>query len=200
MTFIPTPNTARAVVRFGIGAEEWSNVFHFTKNGFTEADMQSLADDIDDYVGNYWLASMSNGCGYIATDVYDIRTSTGPIVSANAESGPGTVSDEEESIGLAVVVTLRTATRGRTGRGRKYVAGFGAGNITDGSWTESTATDAKAFVDNVAATGVSAGWTHVIRCIQVDGVPLTEAVTRPVTSTEVRSLKPGTQRRRIDRP
>lgn len=200
MTFIPTPHTARVVVRFTKGSEGYSNVFHFEKPSFTLTDMENLAAAVDAIVGGSYMSIWNNHISYVATDVYDIRTSTGQIVTESTTGAPGTVAGEGLPTNLAVVVTLRTATRGRTGRGRVYVAGFSESNLDEGVFNSGTLPQAKSYVDNVIAEGLAVGWVCGVRSIQTDGVINNPALMRPVTDTEVRSGIPGTQRRRLDRP
>lgn len=200
MTFIPTPHTARAVVRFTKGSEAYSNVFHCEKPSFTKTDMENLAAAIDAIVGGSYDSIFNNHVSYMATDVYDIRTSTGEVVSENTTGAPGTVAGEGLPTNLAVVVTLRTATRGRTGRGRVFVAGFSESNLVEGVFDANCMANAKSYVDNVIAEALAVGWVVGVRSIQTDGVTNNPALMRPVTDTEVRSGIPGTQRRRLDRP
>lgn len=198
MTFIPTPNAVRVVVKYAQGGQAFSNVFYFTKSSFTHTDMVNLAGAIDDFCSG-WRASISDGITYVGTDVYDARSSTGEIVQDATGAGPGGLSGEELPISLAVVVTLRTSARGRSGRGRVYVSGFNEGGITDGIFTSTTGTNAKNYVDGILSAGSNQGFAMVVRSTQEDHVVQNPANTRTVTLTEVRSLLPGTQRRRIDR-
>lgn len=200
MTFVPTPNCARVVVGFSQGSWEFSNIFHFTKSSFVDADMEALAAAIDEWVDQYWLSCIGDGITYLSTDVYDIRTSTGSIITDNTHTGPGTRSGEELPASLSVVVTLRSAARGRTGRGRKYVAGWIESDLESGLWIQQAQTNAVAYCTGIAGAGAGEGWAHVLRSTQVDGVAQNPALTRLVTDYESRSSVPGTQRRRMDRP
>lgn len=200
MTFIPTPHAVRLVLNFRIGDFAYSNVMVCTKTDYTQAEMEDLADDMDTYLGTE-LAGYLNDVNYVNVTAYDIRTSSGAVYVANAAAGSGTGgSGDSVSPALCIVVTCRTAARGRSGRGRQYLAGFGENSITDGLWTSAASGGAAGYIAARKAVIENAGFTWVIRSIQQDGVIQNPAVTRAVTSYEVRSLAPGTQRRRIDRP
>lgn len=200
MAFIPTPHCARLVLNFRIGLFDWSNVMHCTKTDYTEAEMQDLADDMDTYLGTE-LAGYLNDVTYVGVTAYDIRTSDGPVYVANAASGTGTAgAGDTISPALAIVVTTRTAARGRSGRGRQYLSGFAEGSIEDGIWSAAAVGGAGTYIAARKAVIENAGFTWVVRSTQQDGTLLTTAVTRAITSYEVRSNAPGTQRRRIDRP
>lgn len=199
MAFIPTPNTARAVVLFSFGALNFSNVFHFTKADYTELEMSQLAVAVDNAAGDVFRTHLVASISYISTTCYDIRSLNGPVVVNSASAGVGGQTGSAAPINEAIVVTLRTNSRGRSGRGRVYLAGFNDDALTNNAWSEATRTAAQDFITALRTNAQAVGWTHVIRSIQQDGVHLTTGVTRIVTAFDVRSLVVGTQRRRLDR-
>lgn len=200
MAFVPTPNCVRIVISFAFGEQDFSNVFHATKSNFVEADMAALAEDIDAAVDASHMPNISNTISYVKTTVYDIRTADGPLVVDATNSGLGAAADTTVPINNALVITLRTNTRGRTGRGRVYVTGFGDAELTNNSFSVNAQDAAVDYIMAVRAAMTGNGWTHVIRSTQVDGTPLNPAITRPVIAFDCRSRVVGSQRRRIDRP
>lgn len=200
MAFIPTPHGARIVMNWAKGTETFSYVFYATKAGYDLTAQQQLADAVDLAVNSVWKAQMGSQVSYVNTTVYDARESDGPIVMQNAHAGPGTASTETLPINLAVCVTIRTAGRGRSSRGRKYVSGFTEGAITNGVWQAGQTANALNFMYAVHTAIGDAGWQHVIRSIQQDGQPVNPAATRAVTTMTVRGAMVATQRRRVDRP
>lgn len=200
MAFIPTPHCARVVFGFHRSTAFWSNVLHFTKTDFTEADMTQLANALDLGAGNTIKTHLANNVTYDGVTVYDIRTIDGPMVFDGTSTGLGSQVGVCASLNDAVVVTLRTNARGRTGRGRVYVAGQLDNAIENDSWNQTAADNAMEWITDMRSRAQTIGWTHVIRSIQANHVPLNPAVTRIVVGFDVRSLITGTQRRRIDRP
>lgn len=200
MAFIPTPHGARVVVNWVKGTETFSLVFYATKDGFDLAAQQALADAVDAVHTAVRLAGWAPQVSYHDTTVYDARESDGPIVTQNANTRAGTGSGEALPLNVAVCVTLRTPGRGRSSRGRKYVAGFGENSTTAGEWNSATLTNAVNYITAIDAAMTSVGWSNVIRSIQQDGQPVNPAATRAVTSMSIRSPKVATQRRRVDRP
>lgn len=200
MTFIPTPHCARAVVGFSINSTyDFGNVLHFTKTNFVEADMLALAAAIDGEM-NHLLPQLSSSCTYLDTTVYDIRTVGGGLVVDNSSTANGSIVDQPMAPQVAMVLTLRTATRGRSGRGRVYIGGWPENNFESLAFSAAAIAAAGAWAAALEAAINAAGWVWVIRSIQQDGVALNPAATRPVTSYEVRNNKAATQRRRQDRP
>lgn len=199
MTFIPSPDAARVCIRFSQGGQEFSNNFHFTKANFTNTDLDNLAVGVDGVMPDNYLQYITSDVTYVRTDAYDIRSLTGNVYRCSDSSAAGDLSYSVLPISVAAVVTLRTATRGRAGRGRIYVAGFSEEDILDGIWGAAVDDIALLYVNAVVGAATALGWTFCIRSTQLDGVQLEEAVMRPVTLIEWRNGIPGTQRRRLDR-
>jgi hypothetical protein len=188
------------VVSWTKGDEEWSNVFHATKTDYTLTDQQSLAAAIDGYHLLANLSRISTAVTYKSTNVYDLRDPGGAIVLNNTNTRIGGNGSEAHAVNLACVVTVRTATRGRSGRGRVYIGGMAENDMDQGSFNAQAAAFALNYVTGIKTAIENAGWTFVIVSRQQNDVTLNPPVARPVTSLIVRSNRPGTQRRRVDRP
>lgn len=201
MTFVPFTNTALAVVRYTTSAaEEFSNTLWFDKAGFTTTDQQDLADLLD--IG--WATSLktlqSSYVTYVETVVYDMRSETAPIKVANSASGAGALGEDPAPLHTALVYTLYTDQRGRSGRGRLFLCGFIENSFTGGLWNSTVVTTINPWMQDIEDDAAAGGWTWVVASRNTNGAPRTTGVTNAVTSWSVRSLKPGTQRRRLDRP
>lgn len=199
MTFVPLEQGARAVVRFTHGSETFSNVFHFTKGNFTTSDMEDLAAAVQLAASANLKYALSPQVSLVKTEVYDVRTSTGAVVENTAGAGAGGGSGDTVPINTALVVTIYSATRGRAGRGRVFVAGLPESLMDNGVFNSGAITLGEEYVDNVMSRAASAGWTLVVRSAQLDKTPLNPAVGRPIVSVVCRNGVPGTQRRRVDR-
>ena len=199
MAFVPTTDGVRIVVKYSQLGQAFTNVFHASKTDFSTADMQALADDIDLTVGTQHMVSICSDVLYQGTDVYDIRSVGGEIVNANAESTLGSHTEDVLPINTACVVTLRTATRGRSGRGRIYVGGLRDTDLVDGAFTATPQLACELYVERISDAATANGFVLGVRSQQQNEVLLNPAVIRPITSWEVRDARPGTQRRRIDR-
>lgn len=197
--FIPTPHGARAVVNWGKGTEVFSLVFYATKDGYDLAAQQALANAIDGTHTALRMAGWAPQVQYLNTTVYDARESDGPIVTALANARAGSGSGEALPLNVAVCITMRTPGRGRSARGRKYVAGFGENSTTAGEWNAATVTNAVNYIQAIIDAAAAQGWAIVIRSIRQDGAVVNPAATRAVTSIQARNNKVATQRRRVDR-
>jgi len=187
------------VINFLQAESTFSNVLHFTKNSYTTSDMVALANAVDQAVETYHLPNITTNILYVNTTVYDIRTADGPLVVNSDGSGAGAATGGNAPLNCAVVMTLRTNTRGRTGRGRVFITGFSDNELTGFTWSAAAGNAATNYITYIREAASALGWTHVIRSTQVDHVPQNPALTREVVAFDIRSLVIGTQRRRIDR-
>lgn len=199
--FIPTPNAALAVVQFGtVLGEGFSNTFWFTNPDFSLVDQTALAALLDGWASDDALAEMCPSASYIQTTVYDQRTSDGAIVINNSGAGQGIQTGELMPPSVALVVTLYTAARGRTGRGRLYMGGFGENNLQNGLWNQEQADRVIDGLSDLQIAAAAAGWTWCVVSKYQNGQARQEGLARPIIDLLVRSLRVGSQRRRNDRP
>jgi hypothetical protein len=200
MTFIPIPNGVNCVVRWAHGAEGWSNVLHFVKAGFDEGDMAELAATVSTNWAGSIIYNMAHDVQFEGVTVYDARTDDGPIVIDDGGFFVGQLSGDSLPLQDACVLTLYTAARGRSGRGRLYMAGFGEDKYAAGLYDASIETIIKAATLAMVNATQAIGWTWVVASKYHNKAPRSVAVCYPIIAYDVRNLKPGAQRRRLDRP
>lgn len=200
MAFQPVPDTAACIINTSGLTFAWSNGLHFTRPDFTYQDMSDLAD----MFRNTWVlehASALNAAYQIGNvTAYDLRSDGAPIYVTSEAPDVGTHVGSPIPIQNALVVTLRTGYRGRSGRGRLYMAGYDEAQITDGIFSAAIETDAVSLVAALHQGAQAIGWQMVIVQRFKDGVKLPQGVTHAVTSWQVRSRIPGNQDRRSQRP
>lgn len=200
MAFIPVADTVLCVARFALGTEEWTNTLWFHRPNFTPAEQDTICDVVDQYWGGALKAGMSNQASYLDTTCYDMNSDTGRIVVNNDTAGIGGTTGESLPLNVAMCLTMYTAWRGKSGRGRVYVGGGVEAQLSNGAWVAATVNDRLAKLQAVGTSASAAGWTHVIVSRYTDGAPRVQGVVNPVTEYASRSLKATTQRRRLDRP
>lgn len=200
MTQQPVADCARVVIKWSMAGQDFSNVLHYVKSGYNSTEQAALAAAVAGAANSFTTGSLSQDVHYDGTDAYDIRSGTGPITPNTAGQANGGVAEDAIPINTAIVTTLYSAARGRSGRGRIYHAGYGEGSIVDGIYVAGAKTSAEAFVTNLKDNASAIGWTMVIVSRFQNHVELPNPITYPVLTFQVRSLLPGTQRRRVDRP
>jgi hypothetical protein len=199
MAFQPTPDGCMVVTPFSYVGFQWSNVLWYRMADFTEADMLDLTTEVMSAWFNEYDAHFGDGCSYGKAIAYDMRTQDGAVVVATADQGHGEATGDPLSPNNCLVLTLRTALRGRAYRGRLYLAGHTESAMTNGQFTEGIITAAEALGSGLMWRPLQEGWTLCVRSGQLNGVQRENAVLTPVTSIECRSGKPGSQRRRVAR-
>lgn len=200
MTFIPVPDCAMARIEFAQGTQMFSIAPWFRKSDFLYTDHTALAELVDDIVGTALVPGTSASVNYTGVRVYDMRSDQAPVVYVNTSAGPGQGGAEFTPISDCIVLTLRTAERGRSGRGRLYFSGLSETSITLGLWNQATADMVTNFYADLRDGAFGIGWTAVVASKYHNGEPRQTAASYPVTQFEVRNLVVATQRRRIDRP
>lgn len=200
MSTLPVPDTAKAVIRYVLAGAPYTLGFHFRKPGFDTSDLDDLSAAIDGYQTNIISAASPTDFTYVQTDVYDLRTLDGPISTANSEATSGEASNDVLPPTICIVITERTAQRGRAGRGRLYWPVISETDMTDGVISSGHVTSILGKYDGVVGVCTALGWTHVLVSRQFNGVQRDPPVTFPITNRVVRSQYPGYQRRRNIRP
>lgn len=157
------------------------NVLYATFNG-TPALSTSLADAIKAAIttGAAWTALagfMHTGASLAGITLLDVRDAVHSEINSTTAAVPGTsatttaIPDE-----VAICVTLRTASRGPSGRGRMYLGGF-AGNAIQNT---------PGIVSGLVTAGTN--WSELVRTTitsqlgaQVLGLPARAAYTSALT-------------------
>lgn len=200
VAFQPVPNTCSFVVEYGNAAKQWTNTFYCTYASWNEVQQLFIAEAIMTNLGTDLMPLLANAYYLRKVTSYDLRTEGGPVVVSTLPQVQGGQADPSMAINAAMVLTLRTTLRGKSGRGRHYVAGF----------TEAQGGGA-AFASQALADSVEAAYVSLHNALDALGVDmvivqrwsnkvkLATALTHPITQFEVRNLEYGSQRRRIGR-
>lgn len=197
MAFQPAQNALKVEMNWvGPGGLYWQNVLHFTKTDFDEDDVDLLlaimaltyanSDLITKVVEEVSLGSL------VGTD---IRTQ-GSWQRELIVGDPGENIGDMAAQGAALVATLRTDLRGRSYRGRFYMCGIADSELVDGAWIIGTASDVTEFLQQVADAALTIGFVFVVLSRWLNEVERLIALGQEITSIVVRSLAPGSQRRR----
>lgn len=83
--------------------------------------------------GGFWVTGRSTAFNTYGLEMVDVLPSTSPLLQ-KALSAPGDIADDVMPPNDSLCITLRTAVKGRTGRGRMYLNGFTEGSANGGYW------------------------------------------------------------------
>lgn len=206
------PNAVRVRFNWTVASGKVAhNILYCTYTG-TPALSVALADTIRAAVVNgvIWttLAGyLGPGAAFQGVTLLDVRSTTGTEITSTGAASPGTSAQVQMPSEVALAVTIRTANRGPSGRGRFYVPGW-AGNAL--SSTDLAVAAAVTALQNWASTNVlanlNANMGPMVLALPARGgytsaltgrvFPPRAATSVPVTSLLVRNATWDSQRRR----
>lgn len=202
MAFLATPNAALCEIKYlWNDVQIFTNSLWFTRSNFSQADLDSLAELLDDFAVSEVTPWLSSGVDYQEVVCTDQRSVGGLQSIGNGGFGTaGGRTGNVDDLATSLVVTLRTNRIGRAFRGRNYVRGLSHLDVADNEVVGAVSDGVSLAYSNLIGAAFSEGWTWVIRTSQVDGVPQDPALTTPITSALVRTRIVGHQRLTYRRP
>jgi hypothetical protein len=198
MPFIPIPNIAQVCWQLTLAGQAIQFCLSFRKDSppITLSDLTSLATQSESWWGATLRLRLSTGvvCAQVvATD----QTTQGAPQATVTSGAAGTVGSASLPSNVAAVVSLRTAIRGRSYRGRAYIPGIplsAQSSATDmtGGFATNLITDFSTLLTNLA----SLGWHMCVPSRQHNGVVLVTGNSKDVTAFVV-DAHFDSQRRRL---
>lgn len=133
MAYIPVPNTAQLELVFNWGGQVCQNVLHYVKaSPWTLSLLEDLCGAaIGEYVAQFNVNNPTN-MQLISVRATDLASQNGPVYETS-DTLPATGANGSPSLpnNCAIVITKRTALRGRSYRGRIYHMGLTEGSVTE---------------------------------------------------------------------
>jgi hypothetical protein len=199
MAFIPVPNCCMWELRFTLDNQQIENTLYATRDGGWDA---SSARNVGEALFNWWVEfmapSLSDSLSLNSVHATDLSAADGfstdfvPVASETGVVGGACLPNN-----CAICISFRTVARGRTGRGRNYIAGIPDTHVTLNTLD---AADGLAYVaaysnvDDVIAD-FDGTWCVVSR--HLDGLPRDIGITRKITTVILTDLTIDSQRRRL---
>lgn len=156
-TYVPALNTAEVVLNGFWGGQNVANVLAFQYDvPLSPAELNSLAAQ----VVTSWIAYIKpiTAIGYVLNSVKatDLTTSSSPSVTYFPDPAPaGSLNTASVANNVSLVISFYTALRGRSFRGRLYMAGLA-----------NTAMTTSVEVSVATATAYTTAWTNFIGQIE----------------------------------
>ena len=200
MQFIPVSDTASLELVFDALGQKCENVIH-VKAGTTPITESGLADVCEAVVDWYTTSGkvqVYDGTSLTKIVAKDLTSSTGPAIEYTTGlplegTGSGATA---LPLNVTAVISLGTALRGRSYRGRIYQIGLGSnwvsGNVLDSGYRNNLVSSYGGLVTAISA----AGWTLVVVSKFHNKAPRTAGVATTVTSVSV-DTNVDSQRRRL---
>lgn len=199
MAYQPVPNVARVNIRYLIEGQQVENTLHFSGPGApSNAALTTLAILVNDVFRTRFPAGAPGNVIMREVTATDLTTEFGAVIT-NTGGLPvtGTNVGAKAPNNVTFCIRLKTAARGRSGRGRFYIPWI-FDSETDGSYLQAiVANQWVANIQSCLTNGASAGWTLVVVQRYNDNVQLPAGVPRPVISIGYSDFVIDSQRRRL---
>lgn len=199
MAFIPVANTIQANLRLTYQGEEVENVLHFRTAGTpTLADLAAVAEGVEDW----WVTNMApivpNAVVYREVYATDQTSQTGATFTASGAAGTtGGVNQTEEPNNVTIAISLRTAFRGRSFRGRIYHIGLGQLQIADNEVIPSVLTQLNAAYSQLLQSANFGGAALAVASRYSNNAPRILGISTEVTDIVIADPVVDSQRRRL---
>jgi hypothetical protein len=203
MPFIPAPNVAQVEVRGTIGESNVENVLYFlnTTPPVTLAEIESLANDIDQFWYNRMQALLPSGYSYRETYAMDLSNETGPTYTATNGVWQGTrlTTGGMMPNNATIAVSFRTAQRGRSHRGRNYVTGLSRNDVTGNIVSQALQTLLVEEYNSLRAGEPNSptGWIWVVLSRRANNAWRAQGLTTTIQRVVIVDGIIDTQRRRL---
>jgi|SRR5436853_1702729 len=195
MPFQPAPSIAQAVIEGSVDSQLTVNdTFWFSSGAITPVALALLGNALSAWVTASFAPLISRDWTANRARVFDLSTPTGPQYDIGLASVGG-VDVEAAPNNVAACVSIRTAQRGRSGRGRNYVPAIPNSLITLNTMDPTFMSDMlSAYSSLIGAGTFAAGWQWVVLSRITGGVPRANGIGIPVTSVtfvgnSVRSMR-----------
>lgn len=206
MPFVPVPNTVLAEIRMLFSSQKIENTLWFDL-GVTPAptDMLALANGLSSWWINEYAPLVSIGVQLREVVVTDMSSATGPQVSFSpATPAFGANTSAVKPSNAAATVSFRTASRGRSFRGRNYIPGLTQDTLNGDTLQTAFMNDAVDAYEQLLPAGTAeivGTWVIASRFHGVDSdkkpIPRTTGIATPVTSVVIVDNVVDSQRRRL---
>jgi hypothetical protein len=197
MAFIPASNVLQVNFIQAMGNVQVQNVQYWRHGGAID---QAAADALGAALVAWWdvefSATLTTELQLNALRMQDLTTDVAPVYEYTTGL-PVTGQHAVPALPpfVAFCISLRTANRGRSGRGRQYVAGLREDQASGNTYAQGAAqalVDAYMELVNFPPTG----WEWGVLSRQNNGVPRTQGLFQPITAVIYTDLTLDTQRGR----
>lgn len=182
MAFQPAPSIALTTIEGSIDNQLTINdLAWFASGTITQLTLSTLATAVATWVTDFLAPLLSDDWSATRVRAVDLGSATGFVASANI-GATGGVAGESNPNNVAACVSLRTAQRGRSGRGRNFVPGIPGSVVTLNTLDPTFIADLiSAYTELIGAGTFVTGWQLVVLSRQFEGAPRAEGIGIPVT-------------------
>jgi hypothetical protein len=204
--FVPVPNTALVEIRMLCDSQRIENTLWFLHDDSIDA---TELNTLGGAVLGWYLSDMVPLLNFQVTlrEIYstDQTTATGAANTQDGGGAAGTKSGTASPNNSTIAVSFRTASRGRSFRGRNYFPLIDRDDMADlNHINASFASDIiSAYNSLLGPDALVTGWTWVVASrfsgVDVDGdpIPRVSGIPTPITQVVITDLVVDSMRRRL---
>lgn len=202
MAFQAVPEVAQIDVVFTQNGVTMQNSYYAKHpGGYSLANLQALADDIDTAIDAVMLIRLPDTCDYVRTDVRGLAVENDLVATQNANAGPGTDAADPLPNNVTFSIKKTSGLTGRAARGRTYWPAIPRDKVNSADQNLLDSTYAAVLVSvvgsirtNIDSTG---NWDPVLVSRWLNNVKRAVGVTFPWTGESSVNLVIDTQRGRL---
>lgn len=174
---------------------EMRNVFYFHGTEAEWENRQAIVDEMRSIYQNF-SGDIVNNCQLYSCTVYDLNEPEAPGAEVTFTSGVLTFTNSGEMLPqqVALLLSFKSQTS-KPNRARKYIGGFGEGNLVDGVWYSTLITHANSFCADLLDIGSALSLDVNFATLGYQTGDPPSLVMQTLTDYKVSSI-PATQRRR----
>lgn len=200
MAFIPVTNTVEAQIRMTLDNQQIENTLYFTNTDlYTATEMTVLGNDLLDWWTDQMAQNLSDDVTLREIYLVDLRTETGFTVTVPSGSPAPTGVNSGGAVpsNAAMCVSFRTDLRGRSYRGRNYISGIPASEVTLNTVSPTRIAGLIGSYELLFGFLLSNGWSWSVVSRRHNGADRITGVPTQVTSVVVVDATIDSQRRRL---
>lgn len=200
MAFIPVINTAQANFKYDLSGQTVENVLSFVNLDDPDSTLlEGLAGALLDWANASLMPLLSSNLSLYAVTVTNLSSDSSPSIEFTQAPQAGGVGGTALPNNVTWCIQFKTSLRGRSYRGRNYVAGIpNAALDTVNTVSATFATDVQnAYTTLLDPDTLPAGWTWVVVSRYTDGAPRVTGTVTAITSVNYADRYLDSQRRRL---
>lgn len=199
MAYVPFSTTMQFEAFYTVNGAETENVlgFYYGANDFNTAAVL-VCGAYETHVWGALRGLSTPATVFRSMKCTDLTSDTSPVYIQTADplTNTGTVLTDSVPNNAALVICFSSNARGRSSRGRNYIAGLAEGLKLNSAWLTGAYTPLLAAYEDMRVEAQSSAISHVVLSRITDGVPRTLGATFLVDQYSIKTPAVRSQRRR----
>jgi len=200
MAYIPVADTVLLEMFQGLHGQKVENTLYFRlAGGMSVAQMTDLWNKMLTWWTVNLAPHLSNDLTLRGGKVTDLSTQSGAALDFNAPTPnpAGTVPSPSLPGNVACCVSIKTAARGRSFRGRNYIAGIAEASVVGNTLDLAVTVNVQAAYDAILTVPFVAPWEWVVVSRYANKLPRVTGVATAVTRAQVIDRNVDSMRTRL---